>query len=59
MSVHNGFTIEIYWFIHGLGTFLAHATHGAIAISTRRIEDDSKLENESCWPHPFLQKGKV
>ena len=48
MSVHNGFTIKIYWFIHGLGTFLAHATHGAIAISTQRIEDDSKLENESC-----------
>lgn len=32
MSVHNGFTIEIYNFKHNLHTFLAHAARGAIAI---------------------------
>ena len=31
LSVHNGFTIEIYGFMHSLRTFLSRAAHGAIA----------------------------
>ena len=37
MSVFNGFTIEIYGFMHSLRTFLARATHGAI--TTEDLED--------------------
>ena len=29
MSVHNGFTIEIYEFTHSLRTSLTHAAHDA------------------------------
>ena len=52
MSVCNGPTIEIYGFMHSLHTFLACSAQGAIAIlisrnRTRRIEDDSRLENLS------------
>ena len=41
MSVHNGFTIEIYGFTHSLCTFLAHATHDAIVmeIEVENLED--------------------
>ena len=32
MAVHNGFTIEIYGFMHSLRT---HAVHNAIAMEVR------------------------
>ena len=49
MSVHNGFTIEIYRFTHSLCTFLAHATHDAIVmeIEVENLEDRSQCQNES------------
>ena len=49
MSVHNGFTIEIYEFRHSLRTCLAHDAHDVIAMEvtsrsrTRRIEDDARM----------------
>ena len=50
MSVCNGFMIEIYRFMHSLCMFLARAAHAAIVTSqqrTQRIEDNSRVENES------------
>ena len=63
MSVHSEFTIEMCCFVHSLCKFLAWAAHGAIDTSrqrTRRIGDDSKLENESKdnrrWLHVTTQQ---
>ena len=50
MSVRNGFTIEIYGFMHSLHTFLAYVPLVVPLISrwrTRRIENDGRLENLS------------
>ena len=49
MSVHNGFTIEIYGFTHSLCTFLARATHDAIVmeIEVENSEDRRRRQNES------------
>ena len=43
MYVRNGFTIEIYEFVHSLRTSLARAAHDAIAIEIKfeNSEDDS------------------
>ena len=64
MSVHSEFTIEMCCFVHSLCNFLACAARGAIDTlrqRTRRIEDDSKLENESKdnrrWLHEPLNNG--
>ena len=38
MSVRNGFTIEIYRFVHSLRTSLACAVHDAIAMEIE-VED--------------------
>ena len=55
-------TIEMYCFAHSLHNFLACAARGAIDTSrqrTRRIEDNSMLENESKdnrrWLHVTAQ----
>ena len=47
MSVRNGFMIEIYGFTHSLHTFLAWPLMVSSQWRTQRIEDDSRLENES------------
>ena len=44
--VRNGFTIEIFGFMHSLHTFRVHATHGAINIDIA-IKGDGRLENKS------------
>ena len=46
MSVRNGFTIEIYGFMHSLHTSLARATHDAIAIEIE-VKDRRRHQNES------------
>ena len=51
MSVHNGFTVEIYRFRHSLRTFLPRAAHDAIArnghIEVEDSEDRSRRWNKS------------
>ena len=49
MSVHNGFTIEIYEFTHSLCTFVAHVNHDAIVmeIEVENLEDRKRCQNES------------
>ena len=47
MSVRNGFTIEIYSFTHSLCTFLARLLMVPSQWRTWRIEDDSRIQNES------------
>ena len=50
ISVHYGFTVEIYGVSHSLHTCLACDAHDAIAMEvalrTRRIEDDTGTSTE-------------
>ena len=39
MSVHYGFTIEEYGFVHSLSTFLARAAHDAIMMEVKDWEE--------------------
>ena len=49
MSVHYGFTVEIYEFRHSLRTCLTRAAHNAIAmeIEVEDSEDRRRRQNES------------
>ena len=50
MYVHNGFTIEIYGFMHSLRTSLARATHDAIVMEVE-IENSSFAISSDCALH--------
>ena len=47
MYVCNGFTIEIYGFMHSLRTFLARASHDAIVMEIEDSENRRRHQNES------------
>ena len=53
MSVHNGFTIEIYGFMHSLRTFWhvplrMPSRDGVRGRGLRRIEDDARTSESRC-----------
>ena len=49
MYVHNGFTIEIYGFMHSLRTFLARHAHDAnvMEVEVEDSEDRRRRQNKS------------
>jgi len=42
LSVRNGFTIEIYGFMHSLRTFLACASHNAMVMEVKVKDSEDK-----------------